>query len=219
MEKGDLHPYGASSFIDLRAASSDADIIQPIALSADEPAPLGSSVGDGCASMGGFEREISEKPSGLTLSEQQWLSPSLLHASALQRHTSPGEWTCNTSVSGLSRGPHGPRLGLSGHGGPSDPTNLTSSSSAARSSRISTLTYFALIAAGASAAGFAFENSLIGPLAALPAFVERYQGNEVGPDGTLVLTALHQNIIFSVPLVATIIGAVLATPLQRCLGR
>ncbi|KDN43549.1 hypothetical protein K437DRAFT_257444 [Tilletiaria anomala UBC 951] len=101
------------------------------------------------------------------------------------------------------------------------PTQPEDSTEAARSSSINFLTCFAVAAAGASAAGFGYENAIIGPLAALPAFVERYQSpsDTASTSSGYVFTAVHQNILFSIPLIGSIIGAVLATPLQNRFGR
>ncbi len=132
---------------------------------------------------------------------------------------------------------------------------------AANASSINFLTYYSIVVAGASAAGFQYENALIGPLAALPSFVLRFQAGVSDPDmlaqmagtataivnaGTAgtnttdttasaaggaaassstaaipstVLTAVNQNLIFAIPLLGSIIGAVAATPLQNRLGR
>jgi hypothetical protein len=109
------------------------------------------------------------------------------------------------------------------------PAPTTSTTEAARSSRINLLTLYSVIVAGASAAGFGYENAIIGPLAALPEFVLRYQEGMKDPALALrsggltsletVLSAVNQNLLFSIPLVGTIVGAVLASPLQHHLGR
>ncbi|KAL2788061.1 general substrate transporter [Aspergillus keveii] len=83
---------------------------------------------------------------------------------------------------------------------------------------INTLLILACIAFGSASFVFGFDDKIISPLAALPEFVRDFQGpNPV--DGTLVLTARNQNLIFSVPLVGSIIGGVLASPLNNNFGR
>ncbi|KAK9244828.1 general substrate transporter [Lipomyces tetrasporus] len=83
---------------------------------------------------------------------------------------------------------------------------------------INPLLVFALAVFGASTLLFGFDNNVVSPIAALEPFVKKYQGiNEV--TGTYVFTARNQNLIFSVPLVGTIIGAWAASPIQLKYGR
>ncbi|EST05888.1 General substrate transporter [Kalmanozyma brasiliensis GHG001] len=69
-----------------------------------------------------------------------------------------------------------------------------------------------------SGATYGLENSLMSPLAAMPEFVKKYQGlNRATRDYTF--TASHQSMIFSIPLIGTICGALLSPFLQNKLGR
>ncbi|KAB8073521.1 general substrate transporter [Aspergillus leporis] len=65
---------------------------------------------------------------------------------------------------------------------------------------------------------FGFDDKIISPVAALEPFVDRYQGpNPV--TGKYVFSARNQNLLFSVPLVGSILGGVLASPLNFHFGR
>ncbi|EPQ30684.1 uncharacterized protein PFL1_01585 [Pseudozyma flocculosa PF-1] len=69
-----------------------------------------------------------------------------------------------------------------------------------------------------SGATYGLENAIMSPLAAMPRFVEKFQG--VNPDtGDLTFTASHQSMLFSIPLIGTILGAILSSPLQNRFGR
>lgn len=69
-----------------------------------------------------------------------------------------------------------------------------------------------------SGATYGLENSLMSPLAAMPEFVRKYQGiNQQTRDYTF--TARHQSMIFSIPLIGTIAGALISPYLQNRLGR
>ncbi len=69
-----------------------------------------------------------------------------------------------------------------------------------------------------SGATYGLENSLMSPLAAMPEFVKKYQGlNRDTRDYTF--TASHQSMIFSIPLIGTIFGALLSPYVQNRLGR
>lgn len=69
-----------------------------------------------------------------------------------------------------------------------------------------------------SGATYGLENSLMSPLAAMPEFVKKYQGiNHDTRDYTF--TASHQSMIFSIPLIGTIFGALISPYLQNKLGR
>lgn len=78
---------------------------------------------------------------------------------------------------------------------------------------------FAMVVFGCSSFMFGYDNGIIGSLVALPLFVQKYQGDALNADGILAFTAKNQNLLFSVPLVGSIFGAVLATPLQNKCGR
>ncbi|KAL3470263.1 general substrate transporter [Aspergillus californicus] len=83
---------------------------------------------------------------------------------------------------------------------------------------INTLLILACLAFGSASFVFGFDDKVISPLAALSEFVQDFQGqNPV--DGTLVLTARNQNLIFSVPLVGSIVGGIAASPLNNSFGR
>ncbi|KAI9893361.1 MAG: hypothetical protein M1814_006657 [Vezdaea aestivalis] len=74
------------------------------------------------------------------------------------------------------------------------------------------------ITIGASSFFYGYDNNLISPIVALKPFVEKYQG--VNPvTKKYVFTAYNQNLLFSVPLVASIIGALVTPPLTFRLGR
>lgn len=69
-----------------------------------------------------------------------------------------------------------------------------------------------------SGATYGLENSLMSPLAAMPQFVKKYQGiNHDTRDYTF--TASHQSMIFSIPLIGTVVGALLSPYVQDKLGR
>ncbi|KAL9931277.1 hypothetical protein V8E36_009884 [Tilletia maclaganii] len=80
------------------------------------------------------------------------------------------------------------------------------------------LLVYSMFVAGMSAASFAYENSVISPIVALEPFVEKYQGFDEAQGG-LVFSTRNQNLLISLPLVGTILGACLATPLQNFMGR
>ncbi|KNG85816.1 putative sugar transporter [Aspergillus nomiae NRRL 13137] len=71
---------------------------------------------------------------------------------------------------------------------------------------------------GAASFLFGFDDKIISPVAALDPFVERYQGPNPST-GRYTLTARNQNIVFSVPLVGSILGGLAASPLNFRLGR
>ncbi|KAK9328501.1 general substrate transporter [Lipomyces starkeyi] len=77
---------------------------------------------------------------------------------------------------------------------------------------------FSLMVFGASTLLFGFDNNVVSPIAALEPFVRKYQGINAAT-GTYVFTARNQDLIFSVPLVGTIIGAWAASPIQLKFGR
>ncbi|CEO58449.1 hypothetical protein PMG11_03173 [Penicillium brasilianum] len=77
---------------------------------------------------------------------------------------------------------------------------------------------FACVVFGAASFMFGYDDKLISPVAALPGFVEKFQGpNPV--TGRLVLTARNQNLVFSLPLVGAVLGGLLASPLNYHFGR
>lgn len=78
--------------------------------------------------------------------------------------------------------------------------------------------FVTVITIALSGATYGLENSLMSPLAAIPEFVQKYQGlNHATRNYTL--TARHQSMIFSIPLIGTIIGAIFSSYLQNRLGR
>ncbi|RAK96453.1 general substrate transporter [Aspergillus ibericus CBS 121593] len=90
-----------------------------------------------------------------------------------------------------------------------------------RSSKEQTINAFLLLTCtvfGAASLVFGFDDKVISPVAALAAFVDRYQGPEP-ITGKLVFTARNQNLIFSVPLLGSILGGLTASPLNSGLGR
>lgn len=78
---------------------------------------------------------------------------------------------------------------------------------------------YAMVVFGCSSFMFGYDNGIIGSLVSLPDFVRKYQGPELNADGLLAFTARNQNLLFSVPLVGSIFGAILSTPLQNYCGR
>ncbi|KAJ5612357.1 hypothetical protein N7510_005551 [Penicillium lagena] len=97
---------------------------------------------------------------------------------------------------------------------------LSSSSEPLRSQggAINALLVFACAVFGAASFLFGYDDKLISPVAALTPFVAKFQGLNPAT-GKYVLTARNQNLIFSVPLVGSIIGAVVASPLNFHFGR
>ncbi|KAK9364970.1 general substrate transporter [Lipomyces kononenkoae] len=77
---------------------------------------------------------------------------------------------------------------------------------------------FSLMVFGASTLLFGFDNNVVSPIAALEPFVRKYQGIN-GASGTYTFTARNQDLIFSVPLIGTIIGAWSASTIQFRFGR
>ncbi|KAL5360315.1 general substrate transporter [Aspergillus floccosus] len=65
---------------------------------------------------------------------------------------------------------------------------------------------------------FGFDDKIISPVASLEPFVAKYQGPNHA-SGKYVLTARNQNLVFSVPLVGSILGGLAASPLNFHLGR
>ncbi|KAJ5598300.1 hypothetical protein N7537_008384 [Penicillium hordei] len=87
-----------------------------------------------------------------------------------------------------------------------------------RKSAINVQLIFACTVFGAASFLFGFDDKIISPVAALPDFVEKFQGpNPV--TGKYVLTARNQNLVFSLPLVGSVIGGLLASPMNFHLGR
>ncbi|KAJ5034001.1 hypothetical protein NUH16_005419 [Penicillium rubens] len=87
-----------------------------------------------------------------------------------------------------------------------------------KSHAINALLIFACTVFGAASFLFGFDDKIISPVAALPDFVEKFQGpNPV--TGKYVLTARNQNLVFSLPLVGSVIGGLLASPMNFHLGR
>ncbi|KAH8705318.1 putative MFS alpha-glucoside transporter [Talaromyces proteolyticus] len=83
---------------------------------------------------------------------------------------------------------------------------------------VNVLLILACVAFGSASFLFGYDDKVISPVAALSAYVEKFQGpNPV--DGTLVLTARNQNLVFSVPLVGSILGGLAASPLNSRYGR
>ncbi|KAL4874786.1 general substrate transporter [Aspergillus karnatakaensis] len=95
---------------------------------------------------------------------------------------------------------------------------IESNAPASDADAVNALLILACIAFGSASFVFGFDDKIISPLAALSEFVQDFQGpNPV--DGTLVLTARNQNLIFSVPLVGSIVGGIAASPLNNFWGR
>ncbi|PWY78601.1 sugar transporter [Aspergillus eucalypticola CBS 122712] len=84
-----------------------------------------------------------------------------------------------------------------------------------------TVNFFLLLtcaAFGSASLVFGFDDKIISPVAALAPFVDKYQGPEP-LTGKLVLTARNQSILFSIPLIGSILGGLAASPLNSRLGR
>ncbi|EPS26106.1 hypothetical protein PDE_01042 [Penicillium oxalicum 114-2] len=77
---------------------------------------------------------------------------------------------------------------------------------------------FACVVFCAASFVFGYDDKLISPVAALPAFVEKYQGPNPAT-GRLVLTARNQDLVFSLPLIGAVVGGLLSSPLNYHLGR
>ncbi|KAJ6149988.1 hypothetical protein N7471_001187 [Penicillium samsonianum] len=87
-----------------------------------------------------------------------------------------------------------------------------------KSHKINFQLIFACTVFGAASFLFGFDDKIISPVAALPDFVGKFQGpNPV--TGKYVLTARNQNLVFSLPLVGSVIGGLLASPMNFHLGR
>ncbi|OKL55953.1 hypothetical protein UA08_08604 [Talaromyces atroroseus] len=76
---------------------------------------------------------------------------------------------------------------------------------------------YACIAFGSASFLFGYDDKVISPVAALNGFVAQFQGDPAR--GTLSLTARNQDLVFSVPLVGSIIGGLAASPLNTRFGR
>lgn len=74
------------------------------------------------------------------------------------------------------------------------------------------------LAFGASSFLFGYDDRVISPVAATPAFVRLLQGY-TGGNNDLSLTARNQDLVFSVPLVGSVIGGLATTPLTNRFGR
>ncbi|KAK9452803.1 major facilitator superfamily domain-containing protein [Dipodascopsis uninucleata] len=83
---------------------------------------------------------------------------------------------------------------------------------------INILLIYACTVFGASTFLFGFDNNVISPVVALKQFVDKYQG--LNPTtGKYVFTARNQNLLFSLPLVGSIVGGLMASPANNHLGR
>ncbi|KAL4782691.1 general substrate transporter [Aspergillus varians] len=82
---------------------------------------------------------------------------------------------------------------------------------------VNAMLIIACVAFGSGSFVFGFDDKVISPLVALSEFVRKYQG--ANGDGSLVLTARNQNLIFSLPLVGSIVGGVAASPMNNYFGR
>ncbi|CAG9951564.1 unnamed protein product [Clonostachys rosea f. rosea IK726] len=71
---------------------------------------------------------------------------------------------------------------------------------------------------GASSVLFGYDDKIVSPVAAMTPFVERFQGLDPSVE-TPILTSKNQTLVFAVPLVGAIVGAVIASPLTTKFGR
>ncbi|KAJ5628401.1 hypothetical protein N7490_010629 [Penicillium lividum] len=78
---------------------------------------------------------------------------------------------------------------------------------------INTLLVVSCIVFGSASFMFGYDDKVISPIIALPAFIEKFQGND------LALSARNQNLVISVPLVGDVIGSLFAPPLTFHFGR
>lgn len=77
---------------------------------------------------------------------------------------------------------------------------------------------YSIIVIGASAFLYGYDNAIVSPIAALQPFVDHFQG--INPNtGTYVFTANNQSLIFSTPIVGSVIGAIMAPIFQKYIGR
>ncbi|KAL6248662.1 hypothetical protein RBB50_004917 [Rhinocladiella similis] len=74
------------------------------------------------------------------------------------------------------------------------------------------------VAFGCTSILFGFDDKVISPVAAMEQFVEKFQGGD-SSSGALVLTARNQDLVFCLPLVGAIFGAIAASPLTSRFGR
>ncbi|KAJ5139075.1 uncharacterized protein N7515_003923 [Penicillium bovifimosum] len=101
-----------------------------------------------------------------------------------------------------------------------DPTEIhhVDYSNTPRKAVINAQLIFACTVFGAASFLFGFDDKIISPVAALVPFVKKFQGpNPV--TGKFVLTARNQNLVFSLPLVGSVIGGLVASPMNYHLGR
>ncbi|KAJ5279924.1 hypothetical protein N7478_005296 [Penicillium angulare] len=71
---------------------------------------------------------------------------------------------------------------------------------------------------GAASFMFGYDDKVISPIIALPAFVARFQGGDPAAS-SLVLTARNQNLVISIPIVGDVIGSLFAPFLTFHMGR
>ncbi|KAJ5903695.1 hypothetical protein N7504_006078 [Penicillium tannophilum] len=83
---------------------------------------------------------------------------------------------------------------------------------------VNTLLVVACIVFGAASFMFGYDDKVISPMIALPAFIEKFQGGD-NLAGSLVLTARNQNLVISIPLVGDVVGSLCAPFLTFHLGR
>ncbi|KAJ5936490.1 hypothetical protein N7454_005125 [Penicillium verhagenii] len=85
-------------------------------------------------------------------------------------------------------------------------------------STVNILLVVACIVFGAASFMFGYDDKVISPMIALPAFVERFQGGD-SLSSSLVLSARNQNLVISVPLVGDVVGSLFAPSLTFHFGR
>ncbi|KAB5518931.1 general substrate transporter [Coniochaeta sp. 2T2.1] len=84
---------------------------------------------------------------------------------------------------------------------------------------VNVLMIMSCLAFGAASFLFGYDDKVISPIAATPFFIKNFQGHANPASGKLVLTARNQDLVFSVPLVGSVIGGLATSPLSHRLGR
>ncbi|EHK21557.1 uncharacterized protein TRIVIDRAFT_91290 [Trichoderma virens Gv29-8] len=84
---------------------------------------------------------------------------------------------------------------------------------------INVLLVLSCLAFGAASFLFGYDDKVISPVAATEYFVKKFQGHPNPASGKFALTARNQDLVFSVPLVGSVVGGLATTPLSSRFGR
>ncbi|KAL7912430.1 general substrate transporter [Trichoderma velutinum] len=84
---------------------------------------------------------------------------------------------------------------------------------------INVLLILSCLAFGAASFLFGYDDKVISSVAATEYFVKRFQGHPNPASGEFALTARNQDLVFSVPLVGSIVGGLATAPLSSRYGR